>query len=167
MSTVAVLLAFALGLINYIITPSFVVHRSGVVVITGASTGIGRSSAIKLATLGFTVVAGVRKDSDGKDILKSVEGSPYATFIKPIIIDVTNSATLDAAVVASQGFGPVVAVVSILNPSYFRQYNYILWSLSSLLSLPSLLLSFLLLFNTHDHNNGDHHDHHNHCHSLC
>src|SRR5206468_1292084 len=41
---------------------------SGTVVITGASTGIGRATALRLARAGFAVLAGVRRDEDGADL---------------------------------------------------------------------------------------------------
>ena len=40
--------------------------RRGAVVITGASTGIGRACALDLDGRGFRVFAGVRKDEDGE-----------------------------------------------------------------------------------------------------
>ena len=36
----------------------------GTVLVTGASTGIGESTALHLRDLGFDVVAGVRRDED-------------------------------------------------------------------------------------------------------
>ena len=41
-----------------------------VVVITGASTGIGRATALLLDELGFRVFAGVRKSVDGDALLE-------------------------------------------------------------------------------------------------
>jgi len=41
---------------------------TGLVLVTGASTGIGRSTATHLASLGFRVLAGVRKDLDAQII---------------------------------------------------------------------------------------------------
>ena len=41
---------------------------SGTVVITGASTGIGRATALRLARAGFDVLAGVRREEDGADL---------------------------------------------------------------------------------------------------
>ena len=40
----------------------------GLVLVTGASTGIGRASASHLAQLGFRVLAGVRSETDAKSI---------------------------------------------------------------------------------------------------
>lgn len=62
------------------------------VVITGASTGIGRSAAEHLAKQGWRVFAGVRKAEDGK-ALEGADGK-----ITPIILDVTKPDQLATAV---------------------------------------------------------------------
>jgi NAD(P)-dependent dehydrogenase (short-subunit alcohol dehydrogenase family) len=59
----------------------------GAVVITGTSTGIGRATAERLAGLGFTVFAGVRKAPD----------APEGSGITPLTIDVTDAASITAA----------------------------------------------------------------------
>ena len=64
----------------------------GAVVITGASTGIGEATAIRLATSGFTVFAGVRKDADA-DKLQS-QSLPE---LRPIKIDVADAKSITAA----------------------------------------------------------------------
>jgi NAD(P)-dependent dehydrogenase (short-subunit alcohol dehydrogenase family) len=67
---------------------------SRAVVITGASTGIGRATAVRLAGAGWDVFAGVRKVEDGESVR---EESPDR--IHPLILDVTDSATIEAAAV--------------------------------------------------------------------
>lgn len=62
------------------------------VVITGASTGIGRATAEHLAEKGWQVFAGVRKEADGAALLEANSG------IKPILLDVTQPEQVDAAV---------------------------------------------------------------------
>lgn len=62
------------------------------VVITGASTGIGRSTAEYLAAKGWQVFAGVRKEKDGT-VLTEADAR-----IKPILLDVTKPEQVDAAV---------------------------------------------------------------------
>ena len=62
------------------------------VVITGASTGIGRSTAEYLAAKGWQVFAGVRKQADGAALTAADDR------IKPILLDVTNPEQVDAAV---------------------------------------------------------------------
>ena len=64
----------------------------GAVVITGASTGIGHASALHLASLGFQVFAGVRRDEDADRLRAAGNGS-----IEPVRIDVTDQGSIDAA----------------------------------------------------------------------
>jgi len=66
--------------------------KKGTVVVTGASTGIGRSCALRLDRLGFQVFAGVRKDSDGKALKQKAKGG-----LIPLLIDVTEEASITAA----------------------------------------------------------------------
>ncbi|MEV0589269.1 SDR family oxidoreductase [Nonomuraea sp. NPDC050310] len=61
---------------------------SKTVLVTGASTGIGRATALLLAREGFTVHAGVRKEADGLALGPSVT---------PIILDVTDAAGIAEA----------------------------------------------------------------------
>ncbi|MEL6324657.1 MAG: SDR family NAD(P)-dependent oxidoreductase [Pseudomonadota bacterium] len=61
------------------------------VVITGASTGIGRTTAEYLAQKGWKVFAGVRKAEDGEPLVKAHPS------IQPIIIDVTQPDQIEAA----------------------------------------------------------------------
>jgi NAD(P)-dependent dehydrogenase (short-subunit alcohol dehydrogenase family) len=59
-------------------------------VVTGASSGIGRATAVRLAADGFHVLAGVRKQADGQKIA--------AAGIEPVILDVTNAEHIAALV---------------------------------------------------------------------
>src|SRR5688500_729107 len=69
-------------------------HETGLILITGASTGIGRHAAEHLASKHkFTVLAGVRKDSDAADIVKM-----NIPNLKPILIDVANHDSCVSAV---------------------------------------------------------------------
>jgi len=72
------------------------VHQTGVIVITGCSSGIGRHAAIELATRGYHVFASVRKDKDKQSLLeeaKNLKGS-----VVPVLFDVTNSTQIEQAV---------------------------------------------------------------------
>ena len=62
------------------------------VLITGASTGIGRDAALTLAKRGFQVFAGVRRQEDADNLREEP-----ADQIEPIIIDVTLPDTIRAA----------------------------------------------------------------------
>src|SRR6266540_1534245 len=65
---------------------------TGAVVITGASTGIGRACALHLDSLGFDVFAGVRKPADAERL--AAEGSGR---IRPLSLDVTDARQIEAA----------------------------------------------------------------------
>ncbi len=55
------------------------------VLITGASRGIGRTTALRLAEAGWDVYGGVRRSSDGDELRKE---SPRIT---PVILDITDA----------------------------------------------------------------------------
>jgi len=93
--------------------PQFDVHPSGVVVITGASTGIGASAALKLSALGYTVLAGVRRLEDGEALRKKANWKTR-DFIVPTIIDVTNVETIDSAVREAQRVAGESGVVGVV-----------------------------------------------------
>ncbi|MER5216260.1 SDR family oxidoreductase [Streptomyces sp. NPDC002838] len=63
------------------------------VLVTGASTGLGRACAIHLEQAGFRVFAGVRKESDGEELAaRSAHGR-----IDPLRIDVTDGPSIREA----------------------------------------------------------------------
>lgn len=62
-------------------------------VVTGASSGIGRATALRLAGAGHHVYAGVRRDADGES-LRQAAGSGELT---PLRLDVTSADQLSAA----------------------------------------------------------------------
>jgi NAD(P)-dependent dehydrogenase (short-subunit alcohol dehydrogenase family) len=62
------------------------------VLITGASTGIGRACALGLDGEGWHVFAGVRRAEDGEALRASASDS-----LTPVIIDVTDSASIASA----------------------------------------------------------------------
>lgn len=65
----------------------------GAVVVTGASTGIGRACAVELQKAGMRVFAGVRRTVDADTLLEAVpEG------LTPVFLDVTDAGSIEAAV---------------------------------------------------------------------
>jgi NAD(P)-dependent dehydrogenase (short-subunit alcohol dehydrogenase family) len=66
--------------------------KSGAVLVTGASTGIGRATALLLDRRGYRVFAGVRKDEDAKSL--SDQGSDR---LEPVKLDVTKQRSISAA----------------------------------------------------------------------
>jgi NAD(P)-dependent dehydrogenase (short-subunit alcohol dehydrogenase family) len=64
----------------------------GHVLITGASTGIGRACALYLAKRGFTVIAGTRRESDGQSLVSDSSGA-----VRSVLIDVTSAGSIAAA----------------------------------------------------------------------
>src|SRR4051794_38051533 len=62
---------------------------AGSVVVTGASTGIGEATAFHLASLGFDVLAGVRKDEDAERL--------RGERVQPVKLDVTEATSIASA----------------------------------------------------------------------
>ena len=61
-------------------------------VITGASSGIGRSSVARMSRAGWQVFAGVRKEADRENLRQNFGSNVY-----PILIDVESEASITAA----------------------------------------------------------------------
>jgi NAD(P)-dependent dehydrogenase (short-subunit alcohol dehydrogenase family) len=68
------------------------------ILVTGASTGIGRACAIRFAELGYRVFAGVRKPADGEALRAQCPGA-----VEPVRLDVTSADSIAAAVAAAGG----------------------------------------------------------------
>jgi NAD(P)-dependent dehydrogenase (short-subunit alcohol dehydrogenase family) len=77
----------------------------GTIVITGASTGIGRACALRMAGEGHAVLAGVRKEADGEAL------RALAPRIDPVIVDVTDAAQV-AALGQRVGDSPLAGLVN-------------------------------------------------------
>lgn len=65
-------------------------HQSALV--TGASTGIGRATALQLEKIGFRVFASVRSEQDGQALCSNSAGG-----IVPLLMDVTEQASIERA----------------------------------------------------------------------
>jgi short-subunit dehydrogenase len=78
---------------------------SGTVVITGASTGVGRASALRLARAGLDVLAGVRREEDGA-ALRAEDGR-----IEPVLVDVTDAGQI-AGLAERVGGTPLAGLVN-------------------------------------------------------
>jgi NAD(P)-dependent dehydrogenase (short-subunit alcohol dehydrogenase family) len=61
--------------------------------VTGASTGIGEACVARLATAGWTVFAGVRRETDGDALT-----TRYAGDVRPVLLDVSKPGDIDRAV---------------------------------------------------------------------
>jgi NAD(P)-dependent dehydrogenase (short-subunit alcohol dehydrogenase family) len=67
-------------------------HASGPVLVTGASSGIGRATALLLDERGYRVFAGIRKEADARELAHA--GSDRLT---TVMLDVTESDQIEAA----------------------------------------------------------------------
>jgi NAD(P)-dependent dehydrogenase (short-subunit alcohol dehydrogenase family) len=90
----------------------------GFVLVTGTSTGIGAATAAHLATNGFHVFAGVRREADGETLRALAPGN-----LTPLILDVTDEAAISAAAatvadaVGNRGLAGLVNNAGIAKPA--------------------------------------------------
>ena len=119
------------------------------VVVTGASKGIGKATAIHLDQLGMVVFAGVRKEEDGAMLQR--EGSAR---IRPIMLDVTdekmikNAAAQVTEIVGRDGLFGLVnnAGVAVASPVEFVPLDDLRWQLEvNVIGLVATTQAFLPL----------------------
>jgi NAD(P)-dependent dehydrogenase (short-subunit alcohol dehydrogenase family) len=105
---VVVMAVLAKVTVDRLFQPVFSVHQKGVVVVTGASSGIGEDAAAAIHALGtYTVFAGVRKPADAARLEKAYPGM-YA-----ITLDVTSLKSIENAVETVRKTGlPLVGLVN-------------------------------------------------------
>lgn len=80
-------------------------------VVTGANSGIGLATAVRLARDGFEVFAGARRP----DALADIEAAAAAASVdgvRPILLDVTDDASVEAAFASVLAEGPVAVLVN-------------------------------------------------------
>jgi NAD(P)-dependent dehydrogenase (short-subunit alcohol dehydrogenase family) len=78
----------------------------GNILVTGASTGIGRACALRFAAMGYHTYAGVRKDADGEALKADSIGK-----IEPLHLDVTCPESI-REVVTTVGDQPLTGLVN-------------------------------------------------------
>ncbi len=80
------------------------------VLVTGSSSGIGKSAAFALAARGYHILAGVRSQKDADELLAGGQ-----TGIHPVLLDVTDDESIAQAVRRAEvilGDQPLVAIVN-------------------------------------------------------
>lgn len=112
LSRTAVISSLVIALIlPYALRITYPVHETGLVVVTGASSGIGEHAAAGLAEAGYTVYAGVRSSKDAERLQ-----AKYPK-LRTLLLDVTKSASIEQAVhqiksVVSSTNLPLVGIVN-------------------------------------------------------
>jgi len=110
------------------------VHMSKVTLITGATSGMGKATALLLAGKGYDVYAGARKAADGESLV--AEAKTRGTSLKAVQVDVTDDGSVRAAVsrvakesgkldnlVNNAGFGFLGTVEEATDAEILRQFD--------------------------------------------
>ena len=105
-------------------------HKNGAVLVTGTSTGIGRTTALQLDRLGFSVFASVRNEHDAQALCS--EASQNLT---PVLMDVTDQSSIDrtkeqvSLAVGDAGLAGLVnnAGVGFVSPLEFIPLDELRW----------------------------------------
>jgi len=82
---------------DYLLQRQFHVHNTGILLITGASHGIGRHTLISLAKLGYHVFGAVRNQKSVLELTKEAKELNLESFVHPIVIDMRNFSQFDHA----------------------------------------------------------------------
>jgi NAD(P)-dependent dehydrogenase (short-subunit alcohol dehydrogenase family) len=80
------------------------------VLVTGASSGIGRATALRLAASGYHVFAGVRKPADGAALTQAAGGE-----VTPVLLDVTDAQQITSAVTSIDGHVGDAGLAGLVN----------------------------------------------------
>ena len=99
-------------ILHFTYQKEYPVHLNGIVLVSGASSGIGRHAAERLAQEGYKVYCGVRKQKDKNDIILMKNSN-----LIPIIFDVTvHETSVDAVAIIEKDMQqsglPFVALVN-------------------------------------------------------
>jgi NAD(P)-dependent dehydrogenase (short-subunit alcohol dehydrogenase family) len=105
-------------------------QEKGAVLVTGTSTGIGRTTALQLDRLGFSVFASVRNERDAQALSSEASGK-----LTPVLMDVTDQGSIDRAkeqvsqVVGDAGLAGLVnnAGVGFVTPLEFVPLDELRW----------------------------------------
>lgn len=88
----------------------------GAVLISGASTGIGRACALDLAARGHRVFAGIRREKDAISLRQAGEGQ-----ITPVFLDVTSAESIEAAAKRLEAELPPEGLLGLVNNAGITQ----------------------------------------------
>lgn len=95
----------------------------GAILITGASTGIGRAAALRLAKKGYRVLAGVRKETDAESLRHESAGK-----LSPVILDVTQAESISEVARSITPDDGLFALINNAGHNYMSPFESTDWT---------------------------------------
>ena len=87
-------------------------------IVTGANSGFGKLITLRLAQQGYTVIAGVRQETNAKKLAEEIEQASLSEAIHIAALDVTDTQSVQAFQKKLHTYAPITLLVNNAGTAY-------------------------------------------------